>query len=136
MDIAHAVGKVVFCGTLRAAGLQAEGLAGGLCIRAEGNVPRAVGQVQAVCFNGPKMFAEGKEVLYVTERAVFRLTASGPELVEFAPGIDLERDVLAQMAFRPAISPGLKRMDTAIFTPGLMNLRSTWRGTTDIEDGE
>jgi propionate CoA-transferase len=136
MDIAHAVGKVVFCGTLRAAGLQAEGLAGGLCIRAEGSAPRAVGQVQAVCFNGPKMFAEGKEVLYVTERAVFCLTGDGPELVEFAPGIDLERDVLAQMAFRPAISPNLKRMDTAIFTPGLMNLRSTWRGTTDIEDGE
>jgi propionate CoA-transferase len=120
MDIAEAVGKIVFCGTLRAAGLRAEGTGGRLTIEAEGAIPRAVERVQGVCFNGPKMRREGKEVLYVTERAVFRLAESGPELMEIAPGVDLERDVLGQMAFRPAVSPSLRTMDTRIFKVGRM----------------
>jgi acyl CoA:acetate/3-ketoacid CoA transferase len=128
MDIAEAAPRIVFCGTLRAAGLQAHGAAGSLGITVEGAVPRAVARVQAVCFNGPKMLREGKEVLYVTERAVFRLTASGPELIEIAPGMDLEKDVLAQMCFRPVISPALKTMDRRIYTPGVMGLRHEWTG--------
>lgn len=127
MDIAQSVGRVVFCGTLRAAGLRAEALGGTLHIATEGAAARAVERVQAICFNGPKMCREGKEVLYVTERAVFRLGAAGPELVEVAPGVDVERDVLGQMCFRPAISPALKPMDSRIFTPGAMGLRVGWR---------
>jgi propionate CoA-transferase len=126
MDIAHAVDRVVFCGTMRAAGLLAHGEGGRLVIEHEGAAPRGVERVQGVCFNGPKMKREGKEVLYVTERAVFRLTESGLEMVEIAPGIDLERDVLDQMCFRPAVSPNLKEMDPRIFTPGPMGLKATW----------
>jgi acyl CoA:acetate/3-ketoacid CoA transferase len=126
MDIAERAGKVVFCGTLRTAGIRAEGRDGRLSITQEGAIPRAVERVQGLCFAGERMLREGKEVLYVTERAVFRLTEAGPELVEVAPGIDVERDVLGAMAFRPAISPELREMDRAIFTPGPMGLKARW----------
>jgi propionate CoA-transferase len=62
-------------------------------------------------------------VHYITERAVFRLTEAGLELIEIAPGLDLERDVLALMAFRPAIAPSLVEMDPRIFREGPMELR-------------
>ena len=62
-------------------------------------------------------------MLYVTERAVFRLCAEGIELTEIAPGVDLERDVLAQMDFRPVVNGTPKLMDSAIFRDGKMGLR-------------
>ncbi|MEM3326330.1 MAG: acyl CoA:acetate/3-ketoacid CoA transferase, partial [Thermoproteus sp.] len=65
---------------------------------------------------------EGKEVLYVTERAVFRLTPGGLVLVEIAPGVDVERDILARMGFKPAVGE-LEEMDRRIFRPGKMGLR-------------
>jgi propionate CoA-transferase len=64
----------------------------------------------------------GQVALFVTERAVFRVGASGLELIEIAPGIDVERDVIAQMGFRPVVSEALKTMDPRIFRPGLMGL--------------
>jgi propionate CoA-transferase len=65
-------------------------------------------------------------VLYVTERAVFRLAEGGVEVLEIAPGCDLERDVLAEMGFRPEISPALRQMSPSIFRPGLLALRRSW----------
>jgi propionate CoA-transferase len=62
-------------------------------------------------------------VLYVTERCVFRLAAGGLELIEIAPGVDLERDVLQQMAFRPAVSPELRTMDAVLFDEAPIGLR-------------
>jgi acyl CoA:acetate/3-ketoacid CoA transferase len=129
MDIAESVDKVVFCGTLTAGGLQAIGGDGKLSIMQEGGIPRAVQSVQAICFHGRKMQAEGKQVLYITERAVFRLTGDGPELIEVAPGVDLERDVVGQMCFRPRIASDLNQMATGIFTPGPMGLRASWQST-------
>jgi acyl CoA:acetate/3-ketoacid CoA transferase len=126
MDIAETVNKVVFCGTLRAAGLRAEGRDGKFVIQQEGAVPRAVNRLQGVCFLGPKMLEQGKEVLYITERAVFRLTGAGPELIEVAPGVDAERDVIGQMEFRPVVSPALREMDPRIFTAGVMGLKERW----------
>ena len=60
--------------------------------------------------------------IFVTERAVFRVGRDGLELIEIAPGIDVERDIVAQMGFRPAVSRDLKVMDARIFEPGLMDL--------------
>jgi len=126
MDIAEAVGDVVFCGTLRAGGLRAAGHDGRLLIEADGATPRAVTDIQGVCFNGERMRRQGKTVRYVTERAVFRLTDDGVELCEVAPGVDVDRDVLGQMGFVPKVAPDLATMDERIFRAGPMGLRRDW----------
>jgi acyl CoA:acetate/3-ketoacid CoA transferase len=126
MDIAEAVSEVVFCGTLRAGGLQVTGQDGRLVIDAEGRTPRAVSDIQGVCFNGERMRSQGKTVHYITERAVFRLNDDGIELREVAPGVDIDRDVLGQMAFVPKVASGLRTMDERIFRPGPMGLRHDW----------
>jgi propionate CoA-transferase len=126
MDIAEAVDDVVFCGTLRAGGLQVTGEDGRLTIGTEGRTPRAVSDIQGVCFNGERMRRQGKTVHYVTERAVFRLADDGVELCEVAPGIDVDRDVLGQMAFIPKLAADLRTMDERIFRPGPMGLRRDW----------
>ena len=64
--------------------------------------------------------------MYITERAVFRLVDGALLLTEIAPGLDLKRDILDQMAFRPKIDPSLRIMDTRIFSEGLMGLREEW----------
>jgi propionate CoA-transferase len=133
MDIAQHNPKITFLGTFRAGGLAVECIDGSLRIVEEGSHPRAVEQVQAISFNGPMMHAAGKEVLYVTERAVFRLTEDGPMLIEAAPGIDVERDILACMAFRPAIAETVHTMDARIFRPGPLGLRADW-GLAPIAD--
>jgi propionate CoA-transferase len=65
-------------------------------------------------------------VLYITERAVFQLIGGKVTLIELAPGIDLEKDILANMDFRPEISPDLKLMDPSIFNEKWGNLASTF----------
>jgi propionate CoA-transferase len=65
----------------------------------------------------------GRRVLYITERCVFRLTKEGLELIEIAPGIDLDRDILAKMDFRPLIPKDPDFMDPRIFASEPMNLR-------------
>jgi propionate CoA-transferase len=82
-----------------------------------------VERVGQVTFSGPYARDHCQSVHYVTERAVFRLIETGLELIEIAPGLDLERDILAQMAFRPAIAPDLREMDPRIFRDGPMDLR-------------
>ena len=79
-------------------------------------------QVEQITFSGDYAVKTGQTALYVTERAVFRLTARGMELIEIAPGIDLERDILQQMEFAPLISPELKLMDNRIFIDQPMKL--------------
>jgi propionate CoA-transferase len=126
MDIAEAVADITFCGTLRAGGLRAHGQGGLLTIEAEGSVPRAVPSVAGVVFNGSRMREQGKRVTYITERAVFRLTDDGVLLCEVAPGMDVERDVLAHMSFVPKVADDLRTMDVRIFTPGPMGVRDGW----------
>ena len=79
-------------------------------------------QVREISFNGEQARVAGRDIMYVTERAVLRLTPQGPTLVEIAPGLDLERDVLQAMGFRPAISSDLKVMDQRLFCEGPMGL--------------
>lgn len=113
IDISSNTPKVIFAGTL--VGKAKVKVGGGrLEILEEGTIRKFVDQVGQITFAGQYAPA-GQEVLYVTERAVFQLIDHKLTLIEIAPGIDLEKDVLGQMGFRPEISPDLKTMDPALF---------------------
>jgi propionate CoA-transferase len=114
INITRAARKLVFCGTFTAGGLDVAVGGGRLTIRTEGKARKFVEQVEQITFNGRDAAQRQQSVVFITERAVFRLTADGLELTEIAPGIDLERDVLAHMAFRP-IMRAVRTMDTRIF---------------------
>ena len=115
--------KVVFAGTFTAGKLEIAVEQGQLRIQSEGETPKFVAEVEQRTFSGEIASHRNQPVLYVTERAVFRLTTDGPELVEIAPGVDLERDVLARMGFQPRVNPQLRLMDARIFGDGPMGLR-------------
>jgi propionate CoA-transferase len=121
INISQSARKVVFLGTFTADGLEVRIEGGQLAVAREGRLRKFVRRVQQVTFSGRYSAARGCEVLYVTERCVLRLTPSGLRLVEVAPGIDLERDVLARMDFRPVVDAPV-RMDARIFRPGPMGL--------------
>ena len=95
----------------------------GLKIIEDGKVVKFVRQIYRVFFSGTEAMKHGKEILYITERAVFRLTQKGVQLEEIAPGIDLERDVLKKMDFDPAVSPDLKEMSKVLFARDKMDVR-------------
>lgn len=122
INISQNTQNVVFCGTFTAGGLKVEVKDGKLSILAEGRNKKFLQQVEQITFSGDYANKVGQNVLYITERAVFKLTPDGLELVEIAPGIDLEKHILAQMDFKPIISANLKEMDARIFKPELMGL--------------
>jgi acyl CoA:acetate/3-ketoacid CoA transferase len=101
MEIAQNAKKVVFCGTFDAVGSQVEWRDGRLAVTRPGKVRKLVERVERITFSADYARSHGQQVLYVTERAVFRLDADGVRLVEIAPGMDVERDILPYMAFRP-----------------------------------
>lgn len=103
VNISQNARRLVFCGSFTTDGLEIAIEGGAMRIVREGRVCKFVEQVEQVSFSGPVARAHGKDVLVVTERAVFRLAAEGWELIEVAPGIDVDRDVIAVMQFRPII---------------------------------
>ena len=103
VNITQTARRLVFCGTFTAGGLEVAVEAGRLRIVREGPVRKFVREVEQASFSAAHSREVGQEVLYVTERAVFRLTSDGLELIEIAPGIDVQRDVLGQMDFAPAV---------------------------------
>lgn len=115
IDIAQNAKKVVFCGTLAAKGVKLQTGDGQMKVLQQGGVKKLVKSVDQITYSGPQGLVRGQEVLYLTERASFRLTAAGIELFEIAPGIDLQRDVLDQMEFAPRVATDLKLMDSAHF---------------------
>jgi propionate CoA-transferase len=123
INISQNAKKVVFVGTFTAGDLQVEIRDGALCIVREGSACKFVEEVEHRTYSGVHAAQRGQAALYITERCVFQLTAAGLEVIEIAPGIDLERDVIGQMRFRPEVSPHLKLMDERIFRPGAMGLR-------------
>jgi len=113
---------VIFGGTLTAGDLDIGWENGKTVIRREGRHQKFVPKLEQICYSAAMARERGQAALFVTERAVFRVGASGLELTEIAPGLDPERDVIAHMGFRPAVSSTLTQMDPRIFAPGLMNL--------------
>ncbi len=107
INISQNARRVVFVGNFMAAGQ-----------------PKFVRQVEQRTFSGREAFRRGQDVLYVTERAVFGLHAAGLELLEIAPGLDLQRDVLDRMDFAPVVSSEPARMDAALFAEAALGLRA------------
>jgi propionate CoA-transferase len=115
INISQNARKVVFVGTFTAGGLEIAVEDGGLRIVREGQARKFVAEVEHRTYSGDYARAKGQEALFVTERCVFRLCPDGLELTEIAPGIDLERDILAHMDFRPAIAVNLRLMSPQLF---------------------
>jgi propionate CoA-transferase len=113
---------LVFAGMLTAGGLEIEVAGGALRIVTEGRSRKFIPEVEQITFSGARAGRLGRPVLYVTERAVFELTPDGIALREVAPGIDAERDVIAQMGFRPIVET-VAEMDPRIFRPEPMELK-------------
>ena len=109
INISQNAKKVVFLGTFAARG-----------------DPKFVERVEHRTFSGRLAARRGQPVLYVTDRCVFRLTPEGLELSEIAPGLDVERDVLAEMAFKPLVPKDPSPMDARIFSEGPMGFREEW----------
>ena len=122
INISQTAKKVVFCGTFTANGLKVEVNDGKLVILQEGKISKLIQDVEHITFSGNYAQKKGQKVLFVTERAVFRLGEQGIVLEEIAPGIDLEKDILALMDFVPIISDSLKTMDSKLFYPKLMKI--------------
>ena len=125
INISQNAKKVVFVGTFNAGRLDVVVENGALRILQEGLAQKFVQQVEHRTFSGAYALTRGQPVLYVTERCVFALTVDGLELIEIAPGIDLERDILSQMAFRPLMPAPPRLMDARIFQEQPMGLRES-----------
>jgi propionate CoA-transferase len=118
---------VIFSGTLTAGDLDIVWEDGKTVIRNEGRHKKFVPKLEQICYSASMGRARGQLALFVTERAVFRVGQQGLELIEIAPGLDVERDVIAKMGFRPIVSSELKPMDPRIFRPGLMGIAADIR---------
>jgi propionate CoA-transferase len=115
IDITQNAGEVIFCGTFTASGLVVAVEGGNLKILKEGKVKKFIDHVEHITFSGNFAQRNKQKVLYVTERAVFSLSEKGMMLIEIAPGIDLQKDILDKMEFMPLISDNIKEMDNKIF---------------------
>jgi len=122
INITQCTHKIVFMGTFMAGDLEEEIVDGRLVIKNEGKKVKFVDKVEQVTFSADQAIKNNQEILYVTERCVFRLVKDGVELTEIAPGVDLEKDILSHMDFKPIISKKLKLMDERIFKDEPMNI--------------
>jgi len=116
--------NIIFVGTFTAGGLKVAIADGQVKIEQEGRERKFIDQVEQKTFSGRYAAINKRPVLYVTERCVFRLQEEGLELVEIAPGIDLERDILGQMDFKPIINKAPQVMDPRIFRTEPMGLKN------------
>ena len=116
INITRSTRNLVFCGSFTAGGLDVVVGGGKLTIRQEGRVRKFIAQVEQITFNGQDAALRQQNVTFITERAVFKLRADGLELVEIAPGVDLQRDVLDHMDFAPTVR-AVKTMDPTLFQP-------------------
>jgi propionate CoA-transferase len=124
INISQNAKEVIFVGTFGAGRQKVFPRNGKLVIEKEAEHKKFVRDVGHLTFSGAYAAGRGRKVLYVTERCVFALRPDGPELVEVAPGVDIERDILARMEFKPLIPRDPVEMDARIFRPDPMGLRA------------
>jgi len=122
INISQNAKSLVFAGTFTAKGIDVAVGDGQLEIRAEGTSRKFIETVEQVTFSGKRAARLGQPVLYVTERCVFRLQSQGLQLIEVAPGVDVERDILAYMGFQPIVDH-VSEMDPRIFNADPMDLK-------------
>ena len=122
INLTQGAKTVVFCGTMTAGGYKAEIRDGKVVILQEGAEKKFVKQINQVTFSGPHAINIHQNVLYVTDRCVFKLTSEGLELIEVAPGIDIDTQILPFMDFKPIIKD-VKQMDPRIFREEKLDLR-------------
>jgi propionate CoA-transferase len=135
INISQNARKMVFSGTFTAGGLKTAFENGRLRIVQEGRHRKFVGSIEQICYNATFAAKQRRSALFVTERALFRATVTGLELIEIAPGIDVERDILAHMDFKPAVAANLKLMDARLFAPQLMGLANDKKGREKTREG-
>jgi acyl CoA:acetate/3-ketoacid CoA transferase len=131
INIAQGTRKILYCGTLRAGGLDVRIEEGRVRIVQDGRFPKFVARAQHVTFNGALAAKNGQEVWYITERGVFRLTTEGLLLVEVAPGIDVERDIGARVEFPLRLTPDVRLMDARLFRAERMGVAAEWLGQAE-----
>jgi propionate CoA-transferase len=122
--IAGGVPRIYFGGTFTAGRTEFSITNNKLNIIREGTISKFIEDVFVVAFSGQHAIKYGQEILYVTERAVFRLTKDGLTLEEVAPGIDVDKDVIQKMSFEPIIRGSVREMDDKIFNESIMGIRN------------
>jgi propionate CoA-transferase len=123
INISQNAKKIVFVGTFTAGGLKISVQDGKLRILQDGKVKKFVNQVEHITFSGKYAMKKNQPVLYVTERCVFSLTREGVELIEIAPGMEVKKDILPWMDFKPMIKEPVRLMDERIFKEDPMGLK-------------
>jgi len=122
VDITAHARNIVFSGYFTAGGLKISLEDGQVSILKEGKARKFVPDVEQISFSGKRAIEQKQNIIYITERCVIRLLEEGLTVIEIAPGIDLERDVLGQADIELAVSEDLKLMDPRLFNPNPMNL--------------
>lgn len=122
INISQNAKKVYFLGTFMSGAMDIVVSDAGVRIVREGEQRKFIAQVEHLTFNGQYALQRGQQVMYITERAVFRLTTGGLLLIEVAPNVDIERDIIAQMDFEPLLADEVCTMDAYLFGVALMGL--------------
>lgn len=127
VDISQNAKKLVLCGLFTGSGTSLEVTEDRVRILKEGKYCKFKRQVDQISFSGEFALRRRQRVLYVTERAVFELQQNGLVLTEVAPGVDIEKDLLSHMEFKPPIAKNLKTIDMRVFGKGLLGIRKEWQ---------
>ncbi len=134
INISQNAKHVIFSGTFTAGGLEVACVDGMLKVVTEGQHKKFVERIEYISYSAPFAVKEGRTAIFITERAVLKSVSGALEVIEIAPGIDLERDVLRHMAFRPRVASDLKLMDKRLFSPAPMNFRADMDAKTRIAE--
>jgi propionate CoA-transferase len=123
INISQSARKVVFTGLFASGAMEVAFRKGNLHILRDGKVTQFVEAIEHRTFSSAEAHRLGTTVLYITERCVFRSATDGLELIEIAPGVDLQRDILDKLSFAPILRCQPALMDERIFHEPTMDIR-------------